>query len=115
MPHSSLGLSLTWMPIIGGLLIGLALSPLEADAAGNTKAGRTIYEKHCTSCHGRTGKGVGALPDLSDPRTLANQSDESLFNKITNGGQGSGMPAWDKVLSEQQRRDVLAFIKTLAQ
>jgi mono/diheme cytochrome c family protein len=102
------------MPVVCGLLMGPALSPSAAGAAGDAKAGKIIYDKHCVACHGRGGKGIGALPDLSDPRTLANRSDESLIKKITNGGQGSGMPAWGSVLSEQQRWDVLAFIKTLA-
>jgi len=115
MPHSSFSPWLKWTPIVGGLLMGMALSPYEAGAAtGDAKAGKAIYQKHCAACHGRMGKGIGALPDLSDPRTLADRSDETLFNKITKGGQGSGMPAWGSVLSEQQRWDVLAFIKTLA-
>jgi mono/diheme cytochrome c family protein len=103
-----------WIPVVGGLLVWLALSPPAAAADGNPKTGRTIYDKHCIACHGKTGKGIGTLPDLSDPATLAGRADAQLFDKITNGGRGSGMPAWGSVLSEQQRWDVLAYIKTLA-
>jgi mono/diheme cytochrome c family protein len=103
-----------WMPIAGGLLVWLALSAPVAASDGNPKTGRTIYDKHCIACHGKTGKGIGTLPDLSAPGTLAGRSDAQLFDKITNGGRGSGMPAWGSVLSEQQRWDVLAYIKTLA-
>jgi cytochrome c oxidase cbb3-type subunit 3 len=110
MPHAPPG----WIPIIGGLLLWLALSPPAAAAEGNPKAGRAIYDKHCIACHGKTGKGIGTLPDLSNAATLAGRSDAQLFDKITNGGRGSGMPAWGSVLSEQQRWDVLAYIKTLA-
>lgn len=103
-----------WMPLVGGLLAWLAFSPSVDAADGNPKAGRTIYTKHCIACHGKTGKGIGTLPDLSNAATLAGRSDAQLFDKITNGGRGSGMPAWGSVLSEQQRWDVLAYIKTLA-
>jgi mono/diheme cytochrome c family protein len=103
-----------WIPVAGGLLLWLALSSPAVAADGNPKTGRTIYDKHCTACHGKSGKGIGTLPDLSDPATLAGRSDAQLFDKITNGGRGSGMPAWGSVLSEQQRWDVLAYMKTLA-
>jgi len=103
-----------WIPLVGGLLMWLALSQPAAAAEGNPNAGRAIYDKHCIACHGKTGKGIGTLPDLSDPRALAGRSDAQLFDKITNGGRGSGMPAWGGVLSEQQRWDALAYIKTLA-
>jgi len=100
---------------LGGLIIGFAGLASPATAAdGNVKTGKAVYNKHCVACHGKTGKGVGTLPDLSDARTLAGRSDAQLFEKITNGGRGSGMPAWGGVLSEQQRWDVLAYLKTLA-
>ncbi|HUJ79909.1 MAG TPA: cytochrome c [Nitrospiria bacterium] len=110
MPHSPP----TWLPIAVGLVAWLILSPSAAAADGNPKTGREIYDKHCVACHGKTGKGIGTLPDLSDPKTLAARTDAQLFDKITNGGRGSGMPAWGRVLSEQQRWDVLAYMKTLA-
>jgi len=93
---------------------GLALASPAAAADGNAKTGRALYDKHCVACHGKTGKGVGTLPNLSDARVMAGRTDAQLFDKITNGGRGSGMPAWGGVLSEQQRWDVLAYIKTLA-
>jgi len=102
------------LPIVAGLAAWLALSPSASAAEGNPNAGRAIYDKHCIACHGKTGKGIGSLPDLSDAKTLAGQSDAQLFDKITNGGRGSGMPAWGSVLSEQQRWDVLVYVKTLA-
>jgi cytochrome c oxidase cbb3-type subunit 3 len=116
MPHASLSPLCQWAPIVVGLVIGLgwALASPAAAADGNAKTGKAVYEKHCVACHGKTGKGIGTLPNLSDARTLAGRADAQLFEKITDGGRGSGMPAWGGVLSEQQRWDVLAYIKTLA-
>ena len=103
----------TWLVLVGGgLLLALAVDALAAD--GNTKTGKGIYEKLCLKCHGKTGKGIGTLPDLSDARYMASRTDAQLLDKITHGGRGSGMPAWEKILSEQERQDVLAYIRTLS-
>ncbi len=82
--------------------------------AADPAAGKTIYEKHCVSCHGKTGKGIGTLPNLSDARYMAGRTDAQLLEKTAKGGQGTGMPAWEKILSEAQRGDVLAYIRALA-
>lgn len=91
----------------------VVLWPVVAIAA-DPAAGKTLYEKHCVACHGKAGKGIGTLPNLSDAAYMAGRTDAQLLEKITKGGQGSGMPAWEKILSESQRHDVLAYIRTLA-
>jgi cbb3-type cytochrome c oxidase subunit III len=100
---------------LAGLLLVLAWPAGAAAAgAGDAAAGKALFEKHCSACHGKTGKGIGSLPNLSDARYMAGRTDAQLLEKIAKGGQGSGMPAWEKILSEQQRHDLLAYIKTLA-
>jgi mono/diheme cytochrome c family protein len=104
--------------VIGAILWLLAGSPGAMAAPpppdGDAAAGKGIYDKYCASCHGRGGKGIGTLPNLSDGRYMAGRTDVQLLDKIAKGGQGSGMPSWEKLLSDQQRRDVLAYIRTLA-
>jgi mono/diheme cytochrome c family protein len=108
------GTTPTWTCVgAGGLLLALVVNAHGAD--GDPKAGKTIYEKRCVPCHGNTGKGIGTLPNLSDGRYMATRTDAQLFDKITHGGRGSGMPAWEKILSEPERWDVLAYIRTLSQ
>lgn len=73
--------------------------------------------KNCASCHGKKGEGLGAmasLPNFSDGDYMRGKTDQDLFNKITAGGKGTGMPAWDNILSVQDRWNVLAYIRTLA-
>jgi mono/diheme cytochrome c family protein len=53
------------------------------------------------------------VSSFSDRKTLANKSDQDLFEKITRGGRGSGMPAWEGILSEQDRWNVIAYIRSL--
>lgn len=88
-----------------------------APIQGRPAAGKAIYDHSCALCHGRKGEGLGnqsALPNFGDRQAMARRTDQELFDKITNGGQGTGMPAWSKLLSEQERWDVLAYIRTLA-
>ncbi len=87
-----------------------------AKGNGDFTKGKVVYDKYCSSCHGRGGEGLGpvsGLPDFSNAKALAKKSDTELFNVITNGGRGSGMPAWEQVLNEQERWNVLAYIRTL--
>jgi mono/diheme cytochrome c family protein len=83
-------------------------------------AGEDVYDSLCVSCHGVYGRGdgpvVGALPtaprDLSAPTYQSQVSDEDLFHIILEG-KGS-MPGTKDVLSEQEVRAVIAFVRVLS-
>lgn len=99
-----------------GFLVILGFS-FHSWAQGKAVQGKAVYDKYCSSCHGRQGEGLGpvsGLPNFSDHATLGKKSDQDLFNKVTMGGKGSGMPAWKGILNDQERWDVVAYIRTLA-
>jgi mono/diheme cytochrome c family protein len=81
-------------------------------------AGQKIYSKTCAMCHGKGGDADGPAvielnihpAKLSDPQ-LANESDGSLFWKITTGKKP--MPAYGKRLSETDRWHLVNYIRTL--
>ena len=106
-----------WIAVAVAILIS-GLGPLPAlSQTGNAKGGKAVYERNCASCHGRNGKGLGdasPTPDFTNRSAMASRSDEQLYEKITNGGKGTGMPAWRSRLSEQERRDVITYIRTFA-
>lgn len=96
-------------------------------AANDPEAGRAIYEKHCHYCHGRKGLGDGPVglaltPKpanfVHDAKRMA-KSDEELFKSISEGmqraegGDAMAMPAWQTILSEKERWDVLAYVRQL--
>jgi len=93
-------------------------NPIPSDEA-SIAAGKVSYVRECFSCHGTTGRGDGpgakALEknpgDLSKP-TMWDQTDGALFWKITDGRKP--MPSFDKTLSEEQRWQVVNYIRTLA-
>ena len=101
-----------------------------AGAAGDAGRGKEIYTKNCAQCHGAEGGGDGpaAKRVLPRPRVFKDNAtykfrttpsdalptDQDLFNIITRGIPGSSMPSFD-TLVEQERWDLVAFIKSLAE
>ncbi len=94
------------------------------------EAGKKVYERWCLPCHGVKGAGDGPAADVMDPRprdftrglfklrtTQFNElpTDEDLFRTISRGIPGSGMPSWKRVLSEDERLQVIAYVKTFSE
>ena len=96
--------------------------------AESIEAGKRVYFTKCVWCHGveGAGDGPGAVRLWPRPRnfnagtfkirhTASGQLpliDVDLFNTVTHGLPGSAMPPWEGILTDQQRRDVLAFVTT---
>jgi mono/diheme cytochrome c family protein len=91
------------------------------------EAGETIFQTNCASCHGSEGMGDGAAAEALDPKpaTLADGmmmdtlSDGYLFWRVSKGGAlepfNSAMPSWEAALTEDQRWQVISYVRTLAQ
>src|SRR5450631_751593 len=84
-------------------------------------AGLKHYEDNCTGCHGVSGHGDGpaaaSFPikpaDLSAPHTALHTAGD-LYWWITHGIQPSGMPAFDGVLTNDDRWDIINFLGAFA-
>jgi len=110
-------ISRSCLPVLGVGLFALTISVIAvpAWADGDAARGKTVYEKNCLGCHGKTGAGLGgATPSLVDRGKMASKTDAELFDAVTNGRPGTGMPAWGKVLSEVDRWNVVAYLRSLA-
>ena len=85
-------------------------------------AGKTIFEAKCVPCHGESGKGDGPIgltlnprpADLTQHAIPGVHTDGQLFDWITNGFPGSVMPPFRQALSDDERWNVVNFIRTLA-
>jgi len=106
------------------VLLALSISfagPSLADTTpGDLEAGRLIFEDRCASCHGLQGRGDGPQAPFLSPRPgslisagTSAKSDSDLFATITSGKPRTAMPAWKDLLTEEQRRDVLAYVRSL--
>ena len=93
------------------------------------EAGKALYQKRCSHCHGDEGKGDGPAAEFFTPRprdftsglykyrtTATGQMprDEDLLKTISRGLPGTGMPSWDDVLKEKERMQVIQYIKTFS-
>jgi mono/diheme cytochrome c family protein len=94
-------------------------NPIPASAESNARGGK-LYVQYCSKCHGLTGNGAGpsAHGFSTNPRQLwtwhnADKSaDPYLFWFITNGR--TDMPPWGVILSENERWDLVNYVKTIA-
>jgi mono/diheme cytochrome c family protein len=82
---------------------------------------RAIFLDRCYGCHGRIGNGKGpnAAEMLPRPRNLTNHEffkqlpDTRLYESITYGVVGTGMPPWD-ILTDDQRWDLVNYVRSLS-
>lgn len=108
----------------GMLLLLLILAP--AAGAQDKAEGKKYYVTYCSGCHGETGKGDGPAA-VSLPLKPTNHADGAVMNRlpdkflleiISKGGQAVGkspfMPGWGNQLREKQIRDLIAYIRSLA-
>lgn len=75
--------------------------------------GQKLFRRNCTECHGEDGSGLTKkhAADLLLP-AVQDQTDGTLFWKITNGNVDRGMPSFSK-LPELQRWQLVLYLRTL--
>ncbi|MDF0650062.1 MAG: hypothetical protein CV081_03630 [Nitrospira sp. LK265] len=84
--------------------------------------GKAVYERHCQSCHGLSGRGDGpAAASLKvSPANFQRfqsflKSDEELLRTIEHGIVFSPMHSWRGQLTDGEMQDVVAYIRLLSQ
>ncbi len=94
-------------------------NPIAADT--DAAIGKSLYSKHCKSCHGKEGYGDGPKAeeqegDLGDFSTeeFQSQSDGALFYKTTFGRDD--MPEYTKKMPDDEDRWLIVnYMRTLAE
>ena len=124
--------------LFGGWLLSLGVSIVVAAPAaaqgpppgfrlgGDPTEGGRVYKQYCKKCHGTKGDGQGLMAkdlnpkprDFTDTARMEKRSDWQIFLGIKEGGPAVGlseqMTGWKDTLSEQEMRDVAAFIRRFA-
>jgi len=80
--------------------------------------GKAFYLNNCFTCHGKNGNGKGPRAHFNQPRprdftsaeTRATFDRQKLFQAIKSGKKATVMPAWGRVLSDQQVASVAEFV-----
>jgi mono/diheme cytochrome c family protein len=96
--------------------------------SGHAPAGKQLYYRYCWGCHGFRGDGGGEngpylniLPRNFVAATFKCRStptgtlptDDDLYRSLVRGFNNTNMPSWI-TLTDQQRADLVAFIKTFS-
>jgi mono/diheme cytochrome c family protein len=94
--------------------------PFQSMLKPDPAAGRKLYLATCATCHGDKGDGQGPRAyfirpkprNFLDPAFRATFNRPALYTAVSEGRLGTEMPAWNKVLSEQEMVDVSEFVFT---
>jgi mono/diheme cytochrome c family protein len=103
------------------------IAPRVQASAATIARGKHVYDANCVQCHGVEGRGDGyGAPFLVPPprdltagqfkfRTTASgqlPTDDDLFRTISRGANGTGMPPWQYLLSDEDRWALVDYVKT---
>ncbi len=114
------------MNVLRAALFCIGVAAISAAPAGKSKAakskagdparGKVVFQQ-CEPCHSpasgekKIGPGLKGLfhrPKLSNGKPV---SEENVMSLINSGG--GGMPPYKDILSDKERADLLAYLKTL--
>jgi mono/diheme cytochrome c family protein len=84
------------------------LKPSQAVVAG----GHKLFARNCVECHGTQGTGIAHNAANLQSSAVKQESDGTLFWKITNGHLEKGMPSFSG-LPELQRWQLVLYIRQL--
>lgn len=101
--------------------VGSVESPRDAapvDHEGDAGQGALLYARNCVDCHGANGGGDGPRAyfifpkprNFNDPATREYLTRRNLYNGIKYGVVGKEMPAWGKVLTDDQIADLTEYV-----
>ncbi|MDJ0646751.1 MAG: cytochrome c [Flavobacteriaceae bacterium] len=88
------------------------------DKGLSAKRGKRIFKTRCMICHGVNGVGNGPGGKALSPKPqnltlpmVQKQTDGEIFWKVSNGR--NAMIKWGPILSENERWDVVNYVRTL--
>jgi len=84
-----------------------------ADEALLTNGKRVFTSNNCQQCHRIDGGGNAIGPNLADAYWIHGGSIKSIFLTVKTGVVEKGMPAWGKVMSPTDVRDVAFYVMSL--
>lgn len=101
------------------------LGPASGQAASSdVLSGNTLFQTYCMACHGISGKGDGIAAavlrptprDLTNDDFMSTRTDAQLVAAIhqqTSPHGALAMPDWQRALTAQDIRDLVAYVRTL--
>jgi cytochrome c(L) len=117
-----LGLCLPWILGAAYLLFSISLcsaagssekkNPYTGNAAAIEEGRHLYHQLACPACHGDNAEGAVG-PSLNDDQWRYIPTDQTLFDTISNGRQGTLMPPWKGTLTAEQIWKLIAYIRSI--
>lgn len=79
---------------------------------GALAAGKDIFDKNCSACHGFGGEGLVG-PNFTDDNWIHGGSIKNIYRTIVEGVPEKGMISWKSQLSPNQIQEVASYIRSL--
>jgi mono/diheme cytochrome c family protein len=97
-----------------------ALLPRDSNDAAIFRGG-LVYANYCVTCHGINADGNGRAARLHNPRPAnlraSDKNDAYIGLIVRRGGEAlgraPGMPPWAEELTDEQIKDVVAFVRSV--
>ena len=74
--------------------------------------GKKVFTKNCVACHRADGGGLIG-PNLADSSWIHGGAPSAIHTIISEGVLAKGMPAWGRLLKQEEVDDVTAYVITL--
>jgi len=74
-------------------------------------AGKKLYQRYCSSCHGKDAGGAARIPALTSDK-VRGANEGRLFWYVRNGNSRAGMPGWSR-LPDQQIWQLVTFLQMM--
>lgn len=92
--------------------VSLAEKRRSSERKPASSGGRQVFASSCAGCHGLDGRGGERAPNIAGNPKVQKLSDAQIFQIVTDGVPGTGMPAFHS-LTEPERRAVVTYLRTL--
>src|SRR3569623_397168 len=94
--------------------------PFPGNLKGDVGKGKEFFEHNCFTCHGLEGNGQGPRAKFITPRprnflamvSRLRLNRPAVFNAVHEGLRGTVLPAWGRVLSDQEIANVAEYVFT---
>jgi cytochrome c oxidase cbb3-type subunit III len=105
-----------FLPLLGFLMLARAQAPPKNPVGHGPEvvaAGRAVFNRTCTACHGVDGNEGERAPALVGDRRFFRLSERALYETIKNGIPGTAMMAMGAVMDDKDVWRVVVFIRAM--